>query len=264
MSFGLLGPVSVWSGGEELDAGSPQQRGVLALLLLGEGRQVSLGEIVSALWGDRAPRSAVVSTRTYVSRLRRVLADGGGAGLGTEAEIRSAGGGYQLVVDPCAVDVTVFRQTTAAARQARERGDVAEASRLLRGALALWRGPAFDGLGGGFFDGRRTWLEQLRASAMEERWALDIERGDGGEAIAELTLATAAEPYRERLWELLMWALDRDGRPADALAAYRRVARLLAEDLGLDPGPGLRGMYARIGTPAGAPPRLTALHSSGR
>ncbi|NJP94240.1 AfsR/SARP family transcriptional regulator [Nonomuraea sp. FMUSA5-5] len=252
VSFGLLGPISVWSGGEERDAGPPQQRGVLALLLLGEGRQVSLDEIVGALWDDGAPRSAVVSTRTYVSRLRRVLADGGGAGLGTEAEIRSAGGGYQLVVDPGAVDVTVFRQTTAAARQARERGHLAEAARLLRGALALWRGPAFDGLGGAFFEGRRTWLEQLRASAVEERWALDIERGDCGPAIAELTRATAAEPYRERLWELLMWALDRDGRREEALAAFRRIARLLDDDLGLDPGPGLRRMYASINATAGA------------
>ncbi|MEV2273645.1 AfsR/SARP family transcriptional regulator [Nonomuraea africana] len=252
VSFGLLGPIRVWSGGEDLEVGSPQQRGVLALLLLSEGRQVTLDEIVSALWGREAPRSAVVSTRTYVSRLRRVLTAGGAAGLGTEAEIRSAGGGYQLVVDPGAVDVTVFRQTTAAAREARERGEVAEASRLLRGALALWRGPAFEGLSGAFFEGRRAWLEQLRASAMEERWALDVAQGDCGEAIAELMLATAREPYRERLWELLMWALDRDGRRVEALSAYHRIARLLDDDLGLEPGPGLRGMYARIRTAADA------------
>ncbi|MFD1930762.1 MULTISPECIES: AfsR/SARP family transcriptional regulator [Nonomuraea] len=250
MSFGLLGPIRVWRGGEDLEVGSPQQRGVLALLLLSEGRQVPLDEIVSAVWGPEAPRSAGVSTRTYVSRLRRVLAEGGSAGLGTEAEIRSAGRGYQLVVDPGAVDVTVFRQTTAAAREARERGEVAEASRLLRGALALWRGPALDGLSGAFFAGRRAWLEQLRASAVEERWAADIERGDCGEAIAELKLATAAEPYRERLWELLMWALDRDGHRGEALSAYRLIARLLDDDLGLEPGPGLRRMYARIRTAA--------------
>lgn len=242
VSFGLLGPITVWNGGEEMEAGSPQQRGVLALLLLGDGRQVSLDEIVSALWGREAPRSSVVSTRTYVSRLRRTL--------GGEAEISSAGRGYRLLVDPGTVDLTVFRQSTAAAREARERGDVAEASRLLRGALALWRGPAFDGLGGAFFEGRRTWLEQLRASAMEERWALDIERGDCGEAIAGLTIAAAAEPYRERLWELLMWALDRDGRRGEALSVYQRIARLLDDDLGLDPGPGLRRMYARITTDA--------------
>ncbi|MDP4501636.1 AfsR/SARP family transcriptional regulator [Nonomuraea turcica] len=250
VSFGLLGPIKVWSGGDELGVGSPQQRRLLALLLLSDGRQVSLDEIVGALWGCEAPRSAVVSVRTYVSRLRRTLADGGAAGLGTEAEIRSAGRGYHLAVDPGTVDVTVFRQTTAAAREARERGELGEASRLLRGALALWRGPALGGLGGAFFEGRRAWLEQLRASAMEERWAIDIERGDCGEAIAGLTRATSAEPYRERLWELLMWALDRDGRRVEALSAYRRAARLLDDDLGLEPGPGLRRMHARIRTAA--------------
>ncbi|SEL43553.1 AfsR/SARP family transcriptional regulator [Nonomuraea pusilla] len=252
VSFGLLGPIRVWRNGEELEVGSPRQRGMLALLLLNEGRQVTLDEIVSALWGREAPPSAVGNARTYVSRLRRVLTDGGAAGLGAEAEIRSAGRGYQLVVHPGAVDVTVFRQTTAAAREARERGEITEASRLLRGALALWRGPALDGLSGAFFEGRRAWLEQLRASAMEERWAVDIEQGDCGEAIAELTLATSAEPYRERLWELLMWALDRDGRRGEALAAYRLIARLLDDDLGLGPGPGLRRMYARIRTAADA------------
>jgi DNA-binding SARP family transcriptional activator len=246
VSFGLLGPIRVWSAGKQLEVGPPQQRGVLALLLLSEGRQISLDEIVGALWGAEAPRSAVVTTRTYISRLRRVLAEGGAAGLGREAEIRSVGRGYQLIVDPGAVDVTMFRQTTASAREARERGDIVEASRLLRGALALWRGPALDGLGGPVFEVRRTWLEQLRASAMEERWALDIDLGNGAEAIAELTRATTAEPYRERLWELLMWALDSDGRPSEALSAYQRIARLLDDNLGLEPGPGLRRMHTRI------------------
>jgi DNA-binding SARP family transcriptional activator len=246
VNFGLLGPIRVWSDGQQLEVGSPQQGGVLAILLLNEGRQVTLDEIVNALWGPEVPRSAIVTTRTYISRLRRMLAEGGSAGRGMEAEIRSGGRGYQLLVEPGALDVTMFRQTTAAARKARERGNVGEASRMPRGALALWRGPALDGLGGPFFEGRRTWLEQLRASAMEERWALDIELGNCAKAIAELTLATAAEPYRERLWELLMWALDSEGRWDEALSAYQRIARLLDADLGLEPGPGLRRMHDQI------------------
>ncbi|MFD9894445.1 BTAD domain-containing putative transcriptional regulator [Amycolatopsis sp. NPDC059027] len=246
VSFGLLGPIRIWHDGQELDAGSPQQRGVLALLLLSEGRQLTLDEIVGGLWGAEAPRSAIVTTRTYISRLRRLLAEAGAAGRGTEAEIRSAGRGYQLLVDPAAVDVTMFRQATAEAREACARGQDTEASRLLRGALALWRGPALGGLGGPFFEGRRTWLEQLRASATEELWALDIGQGHCADTIAELTLATAREPYRERLWELLIWALDSEGRQDDALSAYRRIARLLDDDLGLEPGPGLRRMHARI------------------
>ncbi|MFB9247749.1 BTAD domain-containing putative transcriptional regulator [Sphaerisporangium melleum] len=248
MSFGLLGPITVRRGGEELEPGSPQQRGVLALLLLGEGRQVPIEEIVGALWGPRAPRSAVLTTRTYVSRLRRVLSENAAPGPGGAAEISAAGRGYRLVTGSGTVDVTAFRRATAAARQARAQGRIAEASRSLRGALALWRGPALDGLGGAFFDGRRAWLERLRASAMEERWALDIEQGEYGEAIDQLTRATAAEPYRERLWELLICAHDRAGHRREALAAYERVARLLDDDLGLRPGPGLRRMYARIST----------------
>lgn len=240
--FGLLGPISVVNGGVEVDAGPPQQRGVLALLLLNKGRQVSLDQIVNALWCPQAPRSAVVTTRTYISRLRRALADG------VEVEITSAGDGYRLAVDPGTVDVTAFRRITAAAREARKRGNAAEAASLLRGALRLWRGPALDGLDGPFFGGRRAWLERLRAAAMEELWTLDIELGHYGEAIAGLTRATAAEPYRERLWELLMWAYERDGRPAEALAAYQRIARLLDDDLGLSPGPGLRRAHALIDT----------------
>ncbi|MBP2702615.1 AfsR/SARP family transcriptional regulator [Microbispora sp. RL4-1S] len=252
VSFGLLGPIMAWRDGEDLDVGPPQQRAVLALLLLSEGRQVALDEIVSAVWGAEAPRGAVATTRAYISRLRQALTCGDAAGPGTEAEIGSAGRGYRLVTGPGAIDVAVFRRTTAAAQSARERGDVTEASRLLRDALTLWRGPALDGLNGPFFEGRRAWLEQLRASAVEERWALDIEQGACGEAIAELTRATAAEPYRERLWELLMLALHRDGRRDEALSAYNRIARLLDDDLGLGPGPGLRRTRARIGTPAGA------------
>lgn len=246
VSFGLLGPIRVWHDGHQLDVGSPQQRGVLAVLLLGQGRQVSLDEILGALWGPDVPRSAVVTTRTYISRLRRLLAEMGAAARGTEAEIRSTGGGYQLLVNPAAVDVTTFRQATADAREARDRGEDADASRLLRRALALWRGPALEGLDGPFFKGRRTWLDQLRASALEERWALDIGLGDCGQAIAELTLATTGEPYRERLWELLMWALESEGRRDEALSAYDRIARLLDDDLGLQPGPGLRRTHARI------------------
>jgi DNA-binding SARP family transcriptional activator len=255
VSFGLLGPIGIWSAGQELDVGSPQQRGVLALLLLGEGRQVTLDEMVGALWGREAPRSAVVTTRTYISRLRALLAEVSAAGQGTTTEIRSTGRGYQLLVDPAAVDVTVFRRTTADARDARARGEDAEASRLLREALALWRGPALDGLAGPFFEGRRTWLDQLRASATEERWALDIGQGDCVAAIAELTPATTAEPYRERWWELLMWALDSEGRRDEALSAYRRIARILDDDLGLEPGPGLRRMHARISAAEASPVR---------
>jgi DNA-binding SARP family transcriptional activator len=244
--FGVLGSVSAWNGRTELDLGTPRQRAVLAMLLLSEGRQVSMEGLINAQWGPDAPRSAVTTTRSYVSRLRQVLADQDENGDGCGAEIRAAGGGYQLIVDPDAVDLAVFRHTTAAARSARGRGDLPQASQLLRAALALWRGPALGALDGPFFDSRRSWLEELRGTALQARWELDIELGNCEEAITELTQATTTKPYHERLWELLMLALDRNGRRAEALSAYQRITRLLDHDLGLDPGAGLQKARARM------------------
>lgn len=194
-----------------------------------------LHDIVGALWGPDAPPSAAETARTYVSRLRRLLP---GATITFEA------GGYRMAVDPATVDFLVFGEKL---RAAGETDDRAESYRLLRGALGLWRGRALDGLEGAFFASRRTWLEQLRATAQEDRWAIEIELGDEA-VVAELTAATALEPYRERLWELLIEALVRQGRCAEALAAYHRVARLLDENLGLRPGPGLRRRVNRLST----------------
>jgi SARP family transcriptional regulator, regulator of embCAB operon len=251
--FGLLGPVRVWDDKGELDAGPPQQRAVLTYLLLNESRHVSVDDVVEALWGRHAPPSAIGVVRTYMSRLRRVFTAAEDASTDTEARIWSNRCGYRLLVHQESVDVTLFRARLSSAREARQRGDLVEASHQLRHGLALWRGPALSGLGmpqdtlvGSFFQGRRTWLEQLRTSAAEERLALDIELGDHDEAIAELAVVVTEHPYRERLWELLMWGLYRGGRQAEALATYRDIGHLLKGELGLEPGPELRKMHARI------------------
>jgi DNA-binding SARP family transcriptional activator len=244
--FGLLGPIRAWRGEDELDVGSPQQRAVLAVLLLSDGRQVSIDDVVGALWGSDVPPTGTGTVRTYISRLRRVLAGTGEDGSGTEGEIWSGGGGYRLLTDPGQVDVSLFRRSLVAARKARGHGDLVEASRQLHDGLSLWHGAALTGLDGLFFKGRRAWLEQLRASAVEERLVVDIELGHHAEAVAELTVAVEEQPYRERLWELLMWALYRDGRQADALSTYRNIGQLLDRELGLEPGPSLREMHARI------------------
>ncbi|MDX6263684.1 MAG: family transcriptional regulator, regulator of embCAB operon [Kribbellaceae bacterium] len=246
VTFGLLGPVKAWSGGQELEIGTPHQRGVLARLLLSEGQQIPAEAIVDALWGADAPAGALRTTRSYISRLRTILEGAGSAASGSHVEIRSVGRGYQLVSAPGTVDVAVFRQALAMARDARGRGEAGEASRLLGTALDLWRGPALDALGGPYFAAQRTWLEELLATAKEDRWTLDIGRGQCAEAIEDLTQATAAQPYRERFWELLISALHREGRRSDALSAYRRIERLLDDDLGLEPGAGLRRVRASL------------------
>ncbi|MFI5735054.1 BTAD domain-containing putative transcriptional regulator [Kribbella sp. NPDC051587] len=242
VTFELLGPVRAWRGSEVLDLGTPRQRALLALLLLSEGRQVSAEAIVSALWGPNAPRSASTTTRSYASRLRQVLLQQ----ATKDSEIRSVGGGYQFIVNPARVDALDFRHTTAAARAARDRGELEEACALLRSALSRWHGPALGGLRGPYFEARRTWLEEQRHSARQSLWRLDIQRGRCEEAISELGEATAARPFDEGLWELLMLAFSRADRRADALTAYQQASRLLNDELGLEPGPALQRTRTRI------------------
>ncbi|MEV6282796.1 BTAD domain-containing putative transcriptional regulator [Kribbella sp. NPDC051770] len=231
VGFGLLGPVRAWRDGVELPLGARPQRAVLAVLLLAKRRQVSADELIGAVWGSSPPRSALMATRTYVSRLRTLLDD---------IEIRAIGGGYQLMAAPAAVDVSIFHETRAAARAAHTRGDLPEASRLLHDALRLWRGPALEDLTGPYFATRRQWLQEQRATTRQDSWSLAIDLGLYAEAIADLTQATAENPYHEQLWALLVQAQTLAGLTTDAAATYARISQILAEDLGLEPGPALR------------------------
>ncbi|HEX4252117.1 MAG TPA: AfsR/SARP family transcriptional regulator [Pseudonocardia sp.] len=246
LRFGLLGPVQAWQGERELELGSPQQRAVLAALLLSKGKHVAVDDLVEMLWEHNMPRSARATVRTYICRLRRELTRAAGEAAEDVVELRSAGGGYQLTVDPASVDVWIFRANLAAARQAHGQGGLGDADHQLRGALALWRGAPLAGLAGSFFDGQRAGLEQLHSTATEEQLAVRIALGEHADAAAELAVRVAEQPYRERLWELLMLSLYRSGRQAEALATYREVAALLMQELGLEPGPGLRDLHSRI------------------
>jgi DNA-binding SARP family transcriptional activator len=244
LRFAVLGPVRAWLGDTELDLGARQQRAVLAALLLADGRQVSLGALVDALWGPEPPKAAVGTVRTYVSRLRHLLA--ASVPDGVQEMIQSAADGYVLHVRPAAVDLNLFLQWTAQAREARSAGDQAQAAVFLRDALALWRGDPLAGLPGEYAESQRVRLTELRMAALEERLALDIDRGGHVAATAELQTLLAAHPLRERLSELLMLALYRAGRQADALTVFSNVRRILNEELGIDPGPALQDLHQRI------------------
>jgi DNA-binding SARP family transcriptional activator/tetratricopeptide (TPR) repeat protein len=244
VSFAVLGPVRAWRGETELDLGAPQQRAVLAVLLLAEGRQVSTGTLVDALWGPEPPKAAVGTVRTYVSRLRHRLASA--AAGGAQQIIESAGDGYVLHARPAAVDLDLFRQWTAQAGESRNAGDLAQAAVFLRDALALWKGAPLAGLPGEYAESQRARLTELQVAATEERLALDIDLGAHVAAVAELQTLLAAHPLREPLSELLMLALYRAGRQADALAVFGAARRMLNEELGIDPGPALQNMQQRI------------------
>ncbi|WP_064742882.1 AfsR/SARP family transcriptional regulator [Pseudonocardia spinosispora] len=251
--FQLLGPVRAWVGNREVRTGSPQQRAVLAMLLLHDGRSVALDSIIEMLWGARVPIAAAGTVRTYISRIRSTFAETveGASNLRLEAY----GDGYRLVVDRSAVDIDLFRGYLTRARMDRRCGELVSAARWLQDGLGLWRGCPLSGIDGStgafgstacYFYGRIRWLEQLRSSALEEWLAIEIELGNFARAIEELEEAVAADPYHERMWELLMSAQHSAGRTNDALASFRSVSQRLDDDLGLSPGPGLSALCQRM------------------
>ena len=232
LRFEVLGPVRAWLGDTELDLGTPQQRAILGILLLRAGTAATPDQLISAVWGPAAPRAAVGMIRSYVSRLRRVLpAD----------VIESVGGGYALRTG--ALDATDFGTHIAAARTAT---DPHTKATHLRAALGLWRGTPLAGVNGDFAEIERTRLAKVRLAAVEDLAAADIDTGRHVEATAALEEVIAGQPLRERPRELLMLALYRAGRQADALAVFTEIRRLLDDELGLEPGPGLRDMQRRI------------------
>ncbi|MFH8366130.1 BTAD domain-containing putative transcriptional regulator [Streptomyces sp. NPDC018031] len=239
LRFAVLGPVRAWRGEESLGLGSPQQRALLAALLLRGGRTATAPELVDGLWGEEPPQAAVAALRTYASRLRKVF--------GTAADdLVSESGGYAIRTGLGALDTDVAEQLAAEAEKARHSGDRERARDLLNEALALWDGEPLAGLSGPYAEAQRARLEEWHLSLLETRLDLDLELGHHAEAVSELTALTAAHPLRERLRELLMLALYRSGRQAEALAVYADTRRLLADELGVDPCPELSELQQRI------------------
>ncbi|MBC2869531.1 AfsR/SARP family transcriptional regulator [Streptomyces mexicanus] len=238
LRFGVLGPVRAWRGEEPLPTGSPQQRALLAALLLREGRTATAAELIDALWGEEPPARALAALRTYASRLRKVLDPG---------VLVSESGGYAVRgLGEGALDLAAAQDLAAAADKARAAGDLGGARTALRRALELWDGEPLAGVPGPYAEAQRARLEEWRLQLLESRLDMDLEQGCHAQAVSELTALTAAHPLRERLRELLMLALYRSGRQAEALAVYADTRRLLADELGVDPRPELRELQQRI------------------
>ncbi|MFG2293921.1 BTAD domain-containing putative transcriptional regulator [Streptomyces sp. NPDC048603] len=236
--FAVLGPIRAWRGTEPLASGSPQQRALLAALLLRDGRTATAPELIDAIWGEDPPAQALATIRTYASRLRKILDPG---------LLVSESGGYAIRLgDLAALDLGVARGLAGDAEAARAGGDRSTARTLLGRALDLWEGEPLAGVPGPYAETERTRLSEWRLTLLENRLDLDLETGQHAEAVSELTALTAAHPLRERLRELLMLALYRSGRQAEALAVYADTRRLLADELGVDPGPELAALQQRI------------------
>ncbi|MGW0699615.1 AfsR/SARP family transcriptional regulator [Streptomyces sp. NPDC002867] len=237
LHFSVLGPVRVWRGAETLPPGSPQQRALLAALLLRDGRTATASELIDAIWGEEPPSQALAAVRTYASRLRKSL---------SAAALVSESGGYALRVGRDALDLAVAQELAAEADKARSAGDRSQARTLINKSLGLWDGEPLANVPGPYAENQRAWLEEWRLQLLETRLDLDLELGCHAEAVSELTALTAAHPLRERLRELLMLALYRSGRQAEALAVYADTRRLLADELGVDPRPELARLQQRI------------------
>ncbi|HET6954915.1 MAG TPA: BTAD domain-containing putative transcriptional regulator [Acidimicrobiales bacterium] len=243
MEIRLLGPVEVLSARGPVPIGSAKQRALLAFLALQPRRLVTNDALIDGLWGDDPPDGTVKALRFHVSRLRVILRQADAAD-----ELRTRPHGYLLAIADDAVDVGRFERAVAGARLARSEGAApAAVSAALRDALALWTGPALADINGApFVVGERRRLEELRLAATEDYLAAELAAGRDAEAVGELERMVDRHPLRERLWELLITALYKSGRQADALAAYQRLRRRLADELGIEPSAPLRQLERNV------------------
>jgi DNA-binding SARP family transcriptional activator len=248
--FRLLGPLEAVVDGEPVRLQAEKPRALLALLLLNRNRVVPTERLVDELWGEDPPARATKALQVYVSQLRKAL--------GPERLVTRPPG-YELRVDECELDVARFESLVAAAREQLSAGNAKAAAKGLREALELWRGPALrEFRAEPFAEIAAARLEDQRLAAAEDRLQAELDSGEAARVVPELEELVAAEPLRERPRELLMLALYRAGRQADALDLYRRTRDLFVNELGIEPGPGLRELeqaVLRQDTALRAPPR---------
>ncbi|WNZ06359.1 AfsR/SARP family transcriptional regulator [Streptomyces sp. 11x1] len=249
MEFQVLGSVQVHderSGVLVVPTGA-KQRALLGTLVVRAGHLVPTGLLVDELWGEHPPANAANALQAHVGRLRRLLPGAvPGSGERHHPFLVTRPLGYVLSLGRAETDVRRFRRLAQQGR-ALAGTDPAGAAEVLRRGLALWRGPALQGSGrGAVCSAEAALLEEMRLTALERLYEAEVRTGRGQEITGELEELTAAHPLRERFYELLMSALHRCGRQAEALGTYDRARRALVHDLGIEPGPALRGCLQTI------------------
>jgi predicted ATPase/DNA-binding SARP family transcriptional activator len=236
--FRILGPLEVLVDGRTVRLGAPKQRALLAKLLLARGAVVSRDRIVDGVWGEEPPESVATSLQVYVHGLRRAL--------GAE-RIERHGSGYRARLAHGELDLERFEGLVERAERALAVGDADDAAADVQAALALWRGPALADLADEPVGAAEAGpLEDSRLRALELRNDAQLALGEHGALVGELERLIADEPYRERLREQYVLALYRSGRQKEALEAYQAARRMLAEELGVEPGNRLRELERAI------------------
>ena len=241
MEFRILGTLEVRAGGERVMIGGPSEQKTLAVLLLAVNRVVSLASIVDALWESDLPATAPKQAQNAVSRLRRLLAVAGEPQI-----IVTEKAGYRASVPDGSLDAHLFAAQVEQAQVHAGLGERAQAAEMLRSALALWRGPALDGLSGAIIQAAATAWNERRYIATEAYYDHQLALGRHCDVIGELSALVTEHPLRERPVAQLMLALYRSGRRVDALSLYSDTRARLATELGLDPGPELQRLQQQM------------------
>ncbi|AVZ77948.1 hypothetical protein SLUN_38615 (plasmid) [Streptomyces lunaelactis] len=260
--FRLLGPVGIHDGrtGADIVPSGSKQRALLCAFVIHAGALLSVDRLIEELWGDEPPSNAPNALQAHVARLRRLLPSPGTEGAPGHEWISTLPTGYLLTLGRATTDVHRFDRLSAQSRAAAP-SDPGYALELLRHALSLWRGPALqDSRYGPICTAEADRLEEKRLTTLETLYEASLRCAQHGEITGELEKLTADHPLRERFYDLLMVALYRSGRQAEALGVYERARRRLVGVLGIEPGPALRGRMEAIlhqspglSAPKGAP-----------
>src|SRR5215469_2317066 len=241
----VLGSVRAWIDRTELVLGRPTQRAVLGMLAMHAGRAVSRDRLIDGVWGEDPPRSAANGVHVYVAELRQLLEPGRPSRSAGKILV-STDHGYLLHIDAERVDATLFARLLRDAKQAREKRDLDQAIRAFDAALALWHGTPWAGVPGPYAEVERIRLGELYAAGIEDRADNLLAAGQPADVIADLPAVIREYPLRERLRSLMMLALYRTDRQAEAFAVYESVRKLLAAELGVEPGRELRQLHAMM------------------
>ncbi|MBO0853875.1 MAG: FHA domain-containing protein [Nocardia sp.] len=244
LGFGLLGPVLMTVAGTPVALGTPKQRAVMAVLLINRNHPVGTESLINAAWNGSPAPAARASIHSYISNLRRLLSD---AGADPRTALAAVAPGYRLRVADGECDVDRFISAKTAGFQASAAGHFEQAGNHLSAALTQWRGQVLDDLRDfAFVDAFATALTEDHLLVRTARAEAEIACGRADAVVAELEALIRDHPYREPLWAQLITAYYVAGRQSDALAVYRRLQAVLAEDLGIDPSPQLCALHARI------------------
>ena len=242
MEFRVLGPIELWSAGQQCDLGPTRVRCVLAILMLTPRTLVPADALIDRVWDTHPPPKARESLSVYITRLRGTLRQA----LGEEVRLTGRASGYELHVDPETIDLHQFRRLRRQSGALTARGDFDQAASLLREADRLWRGQAFAGIRGDWVARMRDSLEEERRAAIVKRIECELELGQHADLVGELRHLLAQYPLDEAFIAHQMTALYGSGRPGEALSLYRDVRNRLIEELGTEPGPLLSELHQRI------------------